>query len=339
MRLYRAMGLCAVLCFACSALADEVVFKNGDRLTGKIVKADGGKLTIASKVAGEVTVDLADVTTFSSDGPVEVLLNDGTKINQRIAAADEGKFGVAAGGAIAPQAFPIASVKKVNPPPVAWTGSLTAGALITRGNSKSDNFNLSFDAVRRTDMDRITLGATYLYGRQKDQSTGDESTTVDNWSVDGKYDYFFTPKFFGYANVQVQKDRIADLDLRFIPGAGLGYQWVETPKLNFFTEGGLSWVYEQYSHPDDTREHAALRLAYHVDWQCNDKVKLFHDLEYLPSLSSWSEYLVNADAGVRADITGSFFSEFKVVADYNSKPADDHDKTDLRYLLGVGWKF
>ena len=60
---------------------------------------------------------------------------------------------------------------------------------------------------------------------------------------------------------------------------------------------------------------------------------------HLPSLSAWDEFLVNADAGVRADLTGSFFTEFKVIANYNSKPAEDRDKTDLRYLLGVGWKF
>src|SRR5438552_7315457 len=55
----------ALLVFLASATAsaDEVRFKNGDRLTGTITSAEGGKLKVTSKVAGDVTVDLKDVDT------------------------------------------------------------------------------------------------------------------------------------------------------------------------------------------------------------------------------------------------------------------------------------
>lgn len=51
---------------------DEVQFLNGDRLTGKIVTATGGKLTIKTEAAGDVVVDLTKVKTFSTDQPVQV---------------------------------------------------------------------------------------------------------------------------------------------------------------------------------------------------------------------------------------------------------------------------
>jgi hypothetical protein len=35
------------------AAADEILFLNGDRLSGKIVSADGGELTIKSETAGD----------------------------------------------------------------------------------------------------------------------------------------------------------------------------------------------------------------------------------------------------------------------------------------------
>ncbi len=43
------------LVLACRAAADEIQFLNGDRLTGKIVSAEGGKLTIKTEGAGDVT--------------------------------------------------------------------------------------------------------------------------------------------------------------------------------------------------------------------------------------------------------------------------------------------
>jgi len=41
-----------------TAVADQITLKNGDRLTGKIVKSDGGKLVIKTDLLGDVTVDL-----------------------------------------------------------------------------------------------------------------------------------------------------------------------------------------------------------------------------------------------------------------------------------------
>jgi putative salt-induced outer membrane protein YdiY len=110
----------------------------------------------------------------------------------------------------------------VPPAPSKWTGSLKAGAIITRGNSETENFNINFDATRRTEKHRITTGAGYFFGQQRDPNTGDDNTTVDNWFALGKYDYFFTPKFYGYFQTRVEHDRIAHLDLRVIPGIGVG---------------------------------------------------------------------------------------------------------------------
>lgn len=39
---------------------------------------------------------------------------------------------------------------------------------------------MTLNAVRRSEQDRITLGAGYYYGRQKDKDTGDKTTTIDN---------------------------------------------------------------------------------------------------------------------------------------------------------------
>ncbi len=336
-------SICAILllCAAVTtdvALADQVIFKNGDKLTGTIGSLDSGKLTIVTKVAGEVKVNLADVQTFSSDGPVEIHLKDGTVIHQKIANGDPGSVAVVAGGALQPQQVSLAQVDTINPPPVKWTGSFSSGGLITRGNSNTEALNLSLDAVRRGVDDRITVGAGYLYGRQQDTSTGNKSTTTDSWFVEAKYDYFFTKKFYAYADARFARDRIADLNIRFTPGVGVGYQWVESEKINFNTEGGLSWFYEDFSN-DGTNDHVALRLAYHFDYKFNDAVKVFNNFEIYPSLENLSQFFLTTEAGVRASFTKTMFGEFKFQFNHDSEPAPDARENDLRYILGVGWTF
>lgn len=328
----------AVVMVAQPSRADEVIFKNGDKLTGKIKNVDGGKMSISTAMAGDITLDMANVQTFKTDAPVEMHLADGTVLKQQVNASPEAGKIATAGGAVAAQTVPVASVQKINPPPVKWTGAVVAGATLTRGNTNTDNVNVAIDAVRRAEIDRITLGAGYLYGRQEDPDTGEKDTSADNWFVAGKYDYFLNKRLYLFAAERLERDRIADLDLRSTTSGGLGYQWWESAKTNFNTEAGVAWVYEDYRN-GGSDDHFALRLAYHYDRKLNDKVLLFHNLEYLPSFEDFSDYNLNTDIGLRADLTEKLFAEFKFELRYDSTPAPDNEKEDLRYLLGVGWKF
>lgn len=331
-------ALAVSLAFAGRAAADEILFLNGDRLTGKIVRADGGKLTIKSETAGEVTVDLAKVKTFSTDEPIVIKTGDAT-LSSKVTGGADGTVQVVPVAGGNPQVIALKDVAKINPPPVKWTGSFVANALITTGNSETENFGVSLNAVRRSEIDRITLGGAYYYGRQKEKDTDKHETTIDNWFVLGKYDYFLTKQFYLYGSARVEQDHIADLDLRLTLSAGPGYQWFETPTLNFFTEVGLAWVYEDFKNKGHD-DHVAARFAYHVDWTPYKTVKLFHNLEWLPNITDWfGDYNLNVDAGVRATIYEGLFAEAKVELRYDSTPAPGAKKEDVRYLLGVGWSF
>lgn len=329
-------AVASALC-AGPALADEIVFNNGDKITGKIVSADGGTLVINTAVAGEVKVNLKDVKTFSTDEPLEIRLSDGTTIKQKIAAGDAGTFSLAPGGALQPQAVPLTSVDKINPPPVKWTGNIAAGLLISQGNVDSEQYNLSLEAVRRADKDRITVTGSYIFGTTED-ADGNDVTTNDAWKMTGKYDYFVDKKWYLFAGASFEKDRVANLDLRFVPSGGVGYQWVERPGFNFSTEAGIAWVYEDYRNAD-SEDFIAAKLAYHVDYAVNDQVTLFHNLTYLPSLEDISDYNIIADAGVRASLTRSMFAEAKIVLDYDPSPAPGSEDLNTKYIASVGWKF
>jgi putative salt-induced outer membrane protein YdiY len=336
----RAIAVASILCLVCASwgLADEIQFINGDRLTGKIKSAADGKMVISTDVAGDVTVDMTKLKTFTTSEPIEIHVGEKNVIKTTVAAGPQGSVQAAGGGGMAGGAVAIKDIKTINPPPIKWTGAIAANGLLTRGNSNTENFGLSIDAQRRAEQDRITFGAGYLYGRQKDPGTGVASTTTDNWFLLGKYDYFFSKRFYGFLTSRVEHDRIAALNLRFTPSGGVGYQWIEKPDMNFLTEAGLAWVYEDFENADSD-DHFALRLAYHFDKKLNDKVNFFHNLEYLPSIEDISDFNLNTDAGVRLTLTKSMFTEFKVEWKHDNEPAPGAAENDLRYLLGVGWAF
>ena len=77
------ISLFCIVFFANAVNADEIVFTNGDRLTGKINHAVDGKMVFTSDLAGKVTVEMTKIKTFSTDEAVTVHLNDGNVLTQK----------------------------------------------------------------------------------------------------------------------------------------------------------------------------------------------------------------------------------------------------------------
>jgi putative salt-induced outer membrane protein YdiY len=302
------------------------------------VSATAGKLTIKTEAAGDVTVDLAKVKTFSTDEPVVFKVGE-TMLRSRAMAGADGTVEIAPVPGEPPQVVALTDVTQINPPAPDWKGSLSLNGMITRGNAETTTAGGSLNAVRRSEHDRITLAAGFAYGEETDPDTDETTVTINNMFGFGKYDYFLTKKFYLFAAARAERDVIADLALRFTPSVGVGYQWYETPTFNLNSEAGLAWVYEDF-RSGGSSDHFAARLAYHVDWTPHKAVTLFHNLEWLPALDNpLNDYNLNGDAGLRTTIYQGFFAEVKVELRYDSRPAPSAEKEDVRYLLAIGWTF
>jgi hypothetical protein len=318
---------------------DEVLFLNGDRLTGKILTATGGKLTIKTDGAGDVSVDLTKVKTFSTDEPVRVGVGEESPVSSRVGAGPDRQVQASPATGAPPQPVAIADIRTINAPSLAWTGSIALNGLVTTGNSETEQLGFRAGLAKRWPADRLTFGAEYYFARQEDPDTGKDTTTIDYAMALAKYDHFFTKKLYGYLAVKAERDEVADLELRLAPGAGVGYQWFEGPTFNFSTEAGLAWVYENYKRTG-TREFFGPRLAYSVDWTPWSHLTLSHKLEYLPSFEDLKgDYLLNLDAGARLRVWKGLFAELRYEYRYDSTPAANRDKADARYILGAGWAF
>ena len=322
--------------------ADEVFLKNGDRLTGQIVRMTDGKLIFLSKNVGEVTVNLTDIKTLSSNEPVEVHLKDGTVLHQPVAAAEPNEFALKTAAPLQVQKFPLAAVASINPPPAPkpkWTGSISGSVGLTTGNTEASSISGSVSLARRSEQDRTTADADLAQVNQTDPDTGEGKTTENWWRLRGQYDYFFTKKLFGFVNGRYEKDDIARLERRFVVGGGAGYQWIETDITAFSTNLGLASVFEKYKFQGDTNNQLSLQAGYVFSRQLWKNTKFLHDLMYYPSLEDFSDFFLTSTAELRTNLTKTMFANFKVIFNYDATPALDREKTDVKYLLGVGMNF
>jgi putative salt-induced outer membrane protein YdiY len=317
------------------AQADQIVLKNGDKLTGTIGVIVGGSMTFTSPVLGQLTIKLTDLQSYATTQPARVRLKTGQIITAPISQGTATQIQT-----VPDKVTPTAQVRDVNTPAAKWTGNIVVNGELNRGNTYNDTVGLSALATLRRDSvyadDRTIVG--YDYNVANTGRTRDDVTTTDNMDAMFEYDKFFTQKFYGYGDIGYLHDRIAALNVQLTPGVGVGYQWFEQPDFNFNTEGGITYLYKDY-RTSGVQQDAAFRLAYHVDKQINEKVTIFNNAEFVAALIDPSNYIITADAGVQASLTNNFFSQFKVQYRRADRPAAGLLKDDLGFLLGVGWKF
>jgi putative salt-induced outer membrane protein YdiY len=322
--------------------ADEITFTNGDRLTGKITNLVEGKMLFKSDAIGDVTIDISKIKTFSTDAPIAVHLEDETVLLQKVVNAEPGKFGIEGAGTVKAQDFELTSISSINPPikPLPkWHGNLSAGVTSTHGNTKSESMSGSLNINKRTHNDRTQVGLDYAKTKQQDKTTGDKVVTEDWWRSKGKYDYFFSKKMYGFVDGRYEKDAIAELDRRMIIGGGGGYQWVETEDLSFSTELGMASLYEKFNNQTDSNSEVSMQAGYNLDKTLMKNVKFVHDLTYYPSTEKVSDYYLTSTGEIRAYLTSTMFTTFKVIFNFDSTPAIGSHKTDTKYLFGVGYSF
>ena len=336
------LSIIIVLAFTGSAFSDMVFFKNGDRLSGKVKQLTDSKLILESDYAGEITFNLSDVQTLSTEQPVTLNLGDGTVLKQRLLSAEPGQVLIEGTKTIRQQSIELQNISAINPPPKEvpkWHGSVSAGIAATRGNTDTDRYSFSAEVKKRSENDRITITGDYVRSKDKDQTTGEKEVTENWWRTKGKYDYFITEKWYAFVDGRYEKDSIADLDRRVIIGGGAGYQWIETDDLSFATEGGLASRYEKFEDQTDSQTELSAQLGYNLSAKIRENIRFLHDLTYYPSLEQFSDYYLTSNAELRADLIDNLFTSFKVIFNYDATPAAGSDQTDVKYIWGLGWNF
>jgi len=212
---------------------DQIAFKNGDRLTGAILKSDAKNVVIGTVVAGHVTVLWQEIQELRSDQILYVELADGRTIVGRVTTR-QGKLEIAtkAGAVEAPTENVVAIRNSMEQLAFensqlrdflhGWEGGLDAGLELTRGNSDTRNFRFAFRSARKVGRDNLVLYAESLYSID-DLANASPHITADEKRGGARFDRDLASHLFAFANTDFMSDGLQDLNLRSVLGGGVGY--------------------------------------------------------------------------------------------------------------------
>lgn len=321
------------------ACADEVRMRNGDVISGQIVKKETDKLIFRTSYAGELQIQWSEVLNLISDEPVHVVLSDGASIRGTLQESEVGEAKVQPPKEIQGKDFDLRETRYINPSPdltgegVRWTGNINAGGTMTRGNNETEALRFDAETIARTLKNRYTIGG--IFNRAEDRG----NNTQFNSRGYGKVDRFFSPQWYAYANATLENDRFRDLRLRSTTGIGSGYQVFETPDLNLSLEGGVNYIKQDYY--DETDEsYPGVRWATKFDQMLfSGTTKLFHEHEVLMGLQTNNQTLVYSKTGLRFPLFFNFNASTQLNYNWDSRPAAGRKRDDatLLFTLGYGW--
>lgn len=320
-----------------TASADVVQLKNGDRISGKIIRMEEDKLVFKTKYAGEINIAWQQVAGISTDEKIKVVLDDGTALEGNTLAPEAGRMELKTEKLEEPSAFDLAAVKTINPqvkPAVKVTARANLGLITESGNSDTDNFRVDGRFTARTEKSR------YGAGGELNREANNGIDTVRNWLVFANYDYFFKEKWFAYFLTQLKNDDFADLDLRTTLGVGVGYQVFESDTLNLSFGAGPSYVDENFNLAPDDSFAAGQWVIDYDQYFYNKLFQLFHLSSGYVSLDDSEDWVLYTRQGIRFPIYRGLTATLQYSYDYDNNPSPganaDYD-SKLSFLLGYAF--
>jgi len=349
LRSLRAAVLPLLFVFSTSALfADQVVLKNGDRLTGSIVKSDGKSLVIKTEFEGEVMVQWEAIQELKSEQQLHLGLTGGKTVVGPVTTSD-GKLEVAtktAGTVETPKesvlvmrndAEQVAWEKSQHPGLLeGWNGGLDLGFGLTRGNSQTKSLAVAFKATRTGLRDKLTLYEGTIYATN--DAPGAVPSTTANANKGGiRYDRDFTPRVFVFVNADFMTDALQDLNLRSVFGGGLGYHLIKRERTTLDLLGGANYTRENYV--PFTRNFAAAQVGDEFMQKVGKATVITQNLYFFPNLSNTGEYRTSFNFGTVTKMTNWLGWQNNFGDIFVTNPPPGRRQNDIVFTTGLNLAF
>ena len=330
--------------FSIAARADQVVMKNGDRVTGSIVKQDGKTITIKTDVFGVVTAPWDQVVSIQSDKPVNVVLKDGKTLVGTLGSSD-GKVQVATSGAkldVAPGDVAVmrnadeqkAYERMLHPGLLElWSGSGSLGLAGANGNSKTLTFTTAENAARVTTTDKTSIYFNMI--KASALIDGKSASTAQAVRAGIGYDHNVSPRLFVNTFNDYEYDKFQGLDFRVVLGGGFGFHAVKGKRAALGLVGGADYTHASFSTP-------LVRNAAEAYWGDDYSVKftgassLIQSFRMFNNLSDTGSYRMNFDLGLSTKLKKWLTWNIGLNDRYLSNPVPGRKSNDWMYTTGLG---
>jgi len=126
-----------------------------------------------------------------------------------------------------------------------WSGTASLGAVITDGNSDTQNIAGSVNVSRQADIWRHNaFGSVY-------KAEANDEETADRFELGYKLDRQIDAQTYGFGRLRFDADEFGNIDSRYSGIVGVGRTFMDTGKMKFSAEIGIGMHQTEYLVPVD----------------------------------------------------------------------------------------
>ena len=300
------------------ANADQLILKNGDRLTGTIIRMAEEGVEFESDLIGVVRAPLETIATIVSDSaPTRPLPSGAGTIRSSVGYA----------ATLAP------SQTDTSPGLAAlWTATIDVALSLTDGNADTRSVNVGTQAARTTEGDRTSLYFTSLFANSS--TSGESVTTANAIRGGGRYEIDLKPRLFTFGFSDLEFDRFQDLDLRLVLGGGFGLNLLDGGRnaLQIFAGGSSN---QEYFGSGLRRKSGEFVAGKEWTYRITDATTFTERLAVYSNLSNLGEYRMTFDSTATTRLNDWLSWQATLSDRYLSNPRIGKRPNDLLFTTGI----
>lgn len=332
---------------AVAAHADRVELTDGSVIVGKILSADGGKFSVETGFAGKIEIDQAKIKTFSTDEPVNVAVNGGSRMLGVVTSSETAVAVSSENGQLSAPTGKVAAVwrqgaddpetralkEDISKRTRAWAYEASAAITGRTGNNEKINVLVGAKATLETIQDKLVFELAAERARDNGVDTANRQYGAADYSA------FFSPKNIWYARTSLEKDEIKGLDLRSVTAFGIGRKLIKNPQQDLELRAGFSYTYENFV--DGTQFDSPGMDFGLIHTYLFKNGKLSNTLTYTPAFRDFANYRIHHESTYEMPLTDVRWKlRVGLTNDYLGTPPEGVERLDTLYFVSLllNWK-
>ncbi len=322
---------------------DWIQLTSGEWLKGEMIALYNDNLEFDSDELDLLTLDWEDVKEVRSAGTMQVgLLDDIVAVGQllvdvngvRLMGEEDRSF----------ERSQVLTITAGEPKEINyWSGKLTLGTNVRQGNSEQVEFSSKATFKRRTPKNRVNFDYLGNFNRTEGIVAADNQRVSAGWNRYISKRFFWTPVYGEF-----YADPFQNIGSRWTLGAGLGYQILDTKKIDWELNGGVAYQTTQFDDvlegESDSADTPALVIGTIYDHELSKAIDFLFDYRFLIVNEESGTYTHHLVTGLEFEISNLLDFDITFVWDRIQDPRPDSDNTlpeqdDFRLTFGLGFDF
>jgi hypothetical protein len=342
---------------------DTLIFVDGEKLIGHLLRSTGNTVVFHSDMAGDVTVDWSKIKELQSNQKFAVV-EKGTKLHtnendakipQGTVSLEDGSLRVQPNGGAAPMILPLTQTADVIDETTFervvlsrptwyqnWKGTATVGVSIVNATQVSQSYtsaiNFARDIPGESWMDpesRTSLLFTSSYGELKQPDTPTVKTSI--FHAQAERDRYFTRRMFVFAAANFDHDYSQGLDLQQTYSSGVGWSAIKTDFEQLDLRAAIGYEDQKFFLATQNQHLFSGVFSEAYNRKFRNKIVLHQDFSTTPAWSNLNAVSATGDLSLTIPVMKRLNFTFGVADTYLNNPSPGFRKNSFQFTSGISY--